>query len=199
MFDERFHTPRASALSSRSNCSSLATARSHSQDDGTASSCERWQTPRASVSSSRSAASFATPRSTFQSPIEIQVHRGGHASDGYSCASDRDRTKDFRRFTEHPTSHRRPATAVESTYQRNYAIAEYGGVTESRHSKPENRTSSRDQRNQDIFSLARHGRVVSKLNLSPAGNYFMLTHYSCIQGELEDLLLQGVPIDSKYV
>ena len=172
MFDERFHTPRCSALSSRSNCSSLYTARSQGSDnDGASSGNERWHTPRYTVSSARSAGSFATARS---SPIEtVQVHRH-HNSDGYSFASDRDRSRDFRRFTDHPYSHRRPASAVaelNGAYQRNYDLAESGGISEARSKRTrmnEAMSSSRGRKNQDVFSLARHGRAVSLLVLTPA-------------------------------
>eukprot|EP00804_Cyclotella_cryptica_P012522 CCRYP_017717-RB/>CCRYP_017717-RB protein AED:0.49 eAED:0.52 QI:0/0.66/0.25/1/1/1/4/287/255 len=170
MFDERFHTPRASALSSRSNCSSLATARSQGSDnDGTTSSChDRWHTPRVTVSSSRSAASFATSRSTLQTPIEtmIQVHRNP-GDDRYShYTSDRDRTKDFQRFS---TTHRRPATAVAKKTNSHRAAAAGGYGNTAYHT-----SSSSGHRKPDIFSLARHGRA----------------------GEVEELLIQGVPIDS---
>lgn len=151
--DERFATPRASALSSRSNCSSsLATARSQGSDP-----TSEWHTPRHSVSSTRSAASFATARSTLQSPIEtVQIF-----------TSERDRSRDFRRFSDHPNSHKRPSTAMDQSstfnYQRNYELAESGGVTEgrSRHASLNSNSTFRGQRNQDNFSLARHGRAVS--------------------------------------
>ncbi|KAL7514940.1 hypothetical protein ACHAXN_013074 [Cyclotella atomus] len=172
--DERFATPRAAALSSRSNCSSLYTARSHEgSDNATQSSNERWHTPRNTISSARSAASFATARSSLQSPIEtVQVHR---SYDAYSHASDRDRTRDFRRFDQANSYASRPVAEDASyTYQQNYDLAESGGVSRSRQTKIDNRIPQRGQRNQDIFSLARHGRV----------------------GELEELLLQGVSIES---
>ena len=170
MFDERFQTPRCTALSSRSNCSSLYTARSQGSDnDGASSGNERWHTPRYSVSSARSAASFATART---SPMEtVQVHRH-HNGEGYSFASDRDRSRDFRRFADHPYSHRRPATAtieLNGTYQRNYDLAETGGVSEARSKRArvnDTMESLRCQRNQDMFSLARHGRAVSLLVLT---------------------------------
>eukprot|EP00956_Cyclotella_meneghiniana_P004688 scaffold5770_cov57-Cyclotella_meneghiniana.AAC.3 len=165
MQDERFSTPRATALSSRSNCS---------QSSDT-SSLERWHTPRYSISSARSAASFETARSSFQSPIEnVQIHR----HHGHFHGADRDRTRDFRRFSDrdHSNSYRRPPSAIErsSTYQSNYDLAETGGVI-SREARVTNQIPKRQERNQDIFSLARHGRA----------------------GELEELLLQGVSVESK--
>lgn len=161
--DERFATPRATALSSRSNCSSLYTARSQEgSDNATQSSTERWHTPRNTISSARSAASFSTARSTLQSPMEsIQVHR---SYDTYSYTSDRDRTKDFRRFDQSNSYASRPVNATESyTYQQNYDLAESGEVSRGRQTRMDNRIPNRGQRNQTIFSLARHNRVVSDL------------------------------------
>lgn len=192
--DERFATPRASALSSRSNCSSLYTARSQ----GSTSSNERWYTP--SVSSARSASSFASARSQLQlrSPMDtVQIHR--HNNDAYSF-TDRDRARDFRRFDQ-PHSYRRSATAVDSSYD--FHLAESGGAeAKGRYARLNNPMPSRAERNQDMFSLARHGRAVSYRCLE-----HLIDHQNCIwicsfwsfplQGELEELLLQGVSIESK--
>lgn len=198
--DERFATPRAAALSSRSNCSSLYTARSHEgSDNATQSSNERWHTPRNTISSARSAASFVTARSSLQSPIEtVQVHR---SYDAYSHASDRDRTRDFRRFDQANSYASRPVAEDASyTYQQNYDLAESGGVSRSRQTRIDNQIPQRGQRNQDIFSLARHGRVVSYMehavNFLPNVCTSLIVYSLYLQGELEELLLQGVSIES---
>eukprot|EP00970_Alexandrium_tamarense_P014087 scaffold3855_cov199-Alexandrium_tamarense.AAC.41 len=162
--DERFYTPRASALSSRSY-GSFATARSTASFGSHSSrSMERYQTPRSSLSTGSQ--HFATPRSTESM---VQVHSSYYPSNDY--ASNRDRSNDFRRFYEHQSSRRHASSSTPSNphYQECYDHMETGG--DYTHDTSHARNSKKN--NQEIFSLARHGRA----------------------GEVEELLRRGVPVD----
>lgn len=155
--DERFYTPRASCISSRSNAS--------------------FATPRASVSSSDSESVYRTPRSTQKSPAEPLGIHGHHQAHGrHRGGGHHDRSRDFRRFSDNASFSRRPASIPmpPSSYRSegnkvsgqspsgSPSANSYGKLEENEHSI-------------NIFSLSRHGR----------------------EGEVEELLLRGVPVDSK--
>lgn len=160
------------ALSSRSNCSF-----------GSSSSNERWATPRISLSSARSQSSFATARSQLRSPMTsttfdtVQIH-SSHTSET------RDRTRDFRRFHQ-PNSYSR----------QTYDMAESG-----RTARKDDGMLPRSKRSLDIHSLARHGRAVSVSASSTSQIYWLNSSFSChstLKGELEELLLQGISVESR--
>lgn len=131
--DERFHTPRASASSSRS------------KNSGASSS---FETPRDTITSARSMSSsdsesiYRTPRSTYMSPVPPGDR--GH-----------DRSRDLRRFSH------RPATSLSNYNLQSSSSSEAVNMNMNRHRDYElaGRGKLPTEPNLNLFSLARHGRV----------------------------------------
>ena len=129
--DERFHTPRASASSSRSqnsNASSFATARD-------------------ALPSARSVSSSGSE--LYQAPLspapDVSI------SDCNTVASN-DRTRDFRRFNDRTASSL--ATSRHSSDYTSSTAAAAAAANRHRENDPQKR-----ELGQNIFSLARHGRA----------------------------------------
>ena len=130
--DERFHTPRASASSSRSqnsNASSFATARD-------------------ALPSARSVSSSGSE--FYQAPLspapEVSI------SERNRVASN-DRTRDFRRFNDR-TASSLATSRHSSAYTSTAATAAAAAANRHRENDPQKR-----ELGQNIFSLARHGRA----------------------------------------
>ena len=148
--DDRFHTPRASASSSRSqnsNASSFATARDAlpSARSVSSSGSELYQTPRSPA-----------PDVSISERNRVASH---------------DRTRDFRRFTDRGS---RPASSLATSRHNsdNTSSTAAAAAAANRHRENDPQKKEPDQ---NIFSLARHGRA----------------------GEVEASLLAGFPADAR--
>jgi len=130
-----------------------------------------FATPRASLHSHRSVSSsdsleYRTPRSTQKSPAELMgVH--GHHHGHHRGGSPHDRSSDFRRFSDNVSFSRRPASASvpPSSYRGERNALSGPSLSANAHGI----LAKKNERNLNIFSLARHGR----------------------EGEVEELLLRG--------
>ena len=141
--DERFYTPRASCISSRSN-GSFATPRANLHSNR-------------SVSSSESESVYRTPRSTshsHRSPTQSLGVHGHHRVQRHRAGADHDRSRDFRRFSDNVSAPRRPAPALAPPSSYNEGSVDSGPASGSNiHEK-----LATNEHNRIIFSLSRHGR-----------------------------------------
>ena len=198
--DERFHTPRASAFSSRSNNSASSSV---------------YGTPRTQMLTARSQSStfsndsndlYCTPRSSPYPPA-CGRRNGGHRDVGH------DRSSDLRRFADRSSlSGRAPMMGYScdrdsSLSRRPEAVQQdYNGIWGS----DSDRDSSLSRRphsvgyNNGISSIQPPSaqmqqdynvRTESKAGTEPNIKIISLARHGRV-GEVEEMLLRGIPIDT---
>ena len=201
--DERFHTPRASASSSRSNNSASSSVY------GTPRSRSSMMSARSqsSMMSTDSNDLYCTPRSSPYPPAYGR-RSGGHRDVGH----DRDRSRDLRRFADRGSLSNRGAPMSDivgvdrgSLSHKPDSIVGYNNDLSSQRSAQRQqdyyvRTSSIQpprsaQRQQDYYVRAESKAIVPKQEEPNNIKIISLARHGRV-GEVEEMLVRGVPVDT---